>query len=86
VDQHDSLFNFLIYNYVLNSHDGNCNTLPHLFRDDAEETKMNILDALELKYNSTKCAEQVFENQMMKLMVLICMSNTLTSVRSTSNS
>jgi hypothetical protein len=32
------------------------------FGEEAEENKMNILDALESKYGSTVFAEQVFEN------------------------
>jgi hypothetical protein len=32
------------------------------FGEEGEENKMNILDALELKYGSTAFAEQVFEN------------------------
>jgi len=32
------------------------------FGEEAEENKMNILDALESKYGSTAFAEQVFEN------------------------
>ena len=32
------------------------------FEEEGEENKMNILDALELKYGSTAFAEQVFEN------------------------
>lgn len=32
------------------------------FGEEAEENKLNILDALELKYGSTIFAEQIFEN------------------------
>jgi len=32
------------------------------FGEEAEENKMNILDALESEYGSTVFAEQVFEN------------------------
>ena len=32
------------------------------FGEEAEENKMNVLDALESKYGSTAFAEQVFEN------------------------